>query len=521
MRAITARCSLRFDLSFKGSTENRAGGEHVAITGGAPRLHKGRSLFGEGILKERKFYLAGEWRRSEIETVIRSPYDGHEIAKVSLATERDVDEAIQKSVQAFDTTRRLTSAQRSRILSCLHQGVIERRTEIERTMAEESGKPIQQARQEVERGLCTLLLAAEEAKRLGGELIPLDLIDGNINKIGITRRVPIGPVLGIPAFNFPFNLVAHKIAPVLAAGNPVLLKPAPQTPLTSLLLAEIFDTAEAPEGMLSVLPCPNEVAERMVVDDRIKALTFTGSTKVGWYLKQRCGKKKVLLELGGNAGVIVDADADLNLAAQRCAMAAFAYAGQVCVSLQRIYAHSSIYSKFTEKLVGVARQLKLGDPLDETTQVGPMIDPAAAERSERLVQEAVLQGASVLIGGQRNEQFFAPTVLTNVKPGMRICQEEAFAPVVTVSPFDDIEEAIRLVNDTPYGLQSAIFTARVQNMMKAFNGIEAGSIIINDATLFRADNGPFGGFKDSGIGREAVQETLRQMTETKLMVLNC
>lgn len=471
-------------------------------------------------MRELKFYLAGEWRGSDSVAEIRSPFDGRPLAKVSLASEGDANEATQRALDAFERTRRLSSAQRSAILRGLYDGVIARRAAFERTMVEESGKPIQQVRQEIERGLCTLLLASEEAKRIGGEVIPLDLIASNNRSIGITRRVPLGPVLGIPAFNFPFNLVAHKMAPALAGGNTVLLKPAPQTPLTALLLAEIFAETDAPAGMLSVLPCTNEVAEQMVADDRIKALTFTGSTKVGWHLKSKCRKKKVLLELGGNAGVIVDLDADLAYAAQRCAMAAFAYAGQVCVSLQRVYVHARIYSEFVERLVSATEQHKVGDPMDERTHVGPMINLAAAERTEQLVAEAISDGAKLLTGGTRSGAFYAPTILSEVGPQMRVCQEEAFAPVLTVSPFDDIDEAVRLLNDTPYGLQAAIFTGRVQHVMKAFDEIEAGTIVINDATLFRADNGPFGGFKDSGIGREAVRETIEQLTETKLMAVN-
>lgn len=471
-------------------------------------------------MKDARFYLAGEWRGSDDTVVIRSPFDGRPIAKVSLAGERDADEAMQRAADAFEETRKLTSAQRSAILRDLHDGIVARREEIERTMVEESGKPIQQVRIEVERGLCTFLLASEEAKRVGGEVIPLDLIASNNRNIGITRKVPIGPVLGIPAFNFPINLVAHKIAPALAAGNTVLLKPAPQTPLTSLLLAEIFSGTNAPAGMLSVLPCTNEVAETMVVDDRVKALTFTGSTKVGWHLKSVCRKKKVLLELGGNAGAIVDADADLDYAARRCAMAAFAYAGQVCVSLQRVYAHASVYDEFADKLVRVTQGLKAGNPLEESTQIGPMIDLRAAERAENLVHESVSEGAKILTGGNRHGQFFDATILAGVTPAMRVCRDEAFAPILTVSPFEHLDEAIRLVNQTPYGLQAAIFTGRVQRMMRAFDGIEAGVIVVNDATMFRADNAPFGGFKDSGIGREDVRSTIDQMTETKLMALN-
>lgn len=437
-----------------------------------------------------------------------------------LATAPDAQEAVRRAKEAFAVTRKLSAAERSAILLRLRDGVLARRAEFERTMVEESGKPIQQARQELERGLCTLLLAAEEAKRIGGELIPLDLLDATANKIGITRRFPLGTVLGIPAFNFPFNLVAHKIAPALAAGNTVILKPAPQTPLTALLMAEVFDKTGAPPGMLSVLPCHNQVAETLVVHEDIQALTFTGSTRVGWHLKARCGKKRVLLELGGNAGVIVDSDARLDEAAQKCSMAAFAYAGQVCVSLQRIFVHFSVYKEFVDKLVACTQRLRVGDPFDEATHVGPMIDEAAAVRAEKLVRDAAASGAKVLTGGTRDRQFFQPTILADVTPEMKVCQEEAFAPVVTVSSFDQFDDAIRLVNCTPYGLQAGIYSGRLQNILKAFAEIEAGGIIVNDAPMFRADNGPFGGFKDSGIGREAVRETILQMTETKLLVLN-
>ncbi len=471
-------------------------------------------------MKEQKLYLGGEWRTSEEQTVLFAPASGQAIARLHLATPRAAEEAVRKAKEAFSATRKLTGAQRSAILLRLRDGVLARRAEFERTMVEESGKPILQARQELERGLCTLLLAAEEAKRIGGELIPLDLLDSTPNKVGITRRFPLGTVLGIPAFNFPFNLVAHKIAPALAAGNAVILKPAPQTPLTALLLAEVFGTAGAPEGMLSVLPCRNDVAETLVAHEDIQALTFTGSTRVGWHLKARCGKKRVLLELGGNAGVIVDSDANLDEAAAKCARAAFAYAGQVCVSLQRVFIHSSVYKEFVDRLVACTQGLRVGDPFDEATHVGPMIDEAAAMRAEKLVQDAVAGGARVLTGGRRDRQFFQPTVLAEVTPELKVCREEAFAPVVTVSPFAQFDDAIRLVNATPYGLQAGIFSGRIRNILQAFADIEAGGIIVNDAPMFRADNGPFGGFKDSGIGREAVRETILQMTETKLLVLN-
>jgi len=474
----------------------------------------------EDAVRERQFYLAGQWRGSSDRATIRSPYDDRPIAEVCLAGPADIEEATVAAVRSYEETRRLTAADRGTILHRLHSGIVARRSEFEETMVAEAGKPIQQVRLEIERGLCTIALAEEEARRVAGDVIPIDMLAANAGKLAITRRVPIGPVLGIPAFNFPFNLVAHKIAPALAAGNPVLLKPAPQTPLTALLLAEIFEATGAPPGMLSVLPCRNEVAEIMVADDRIKALTFTGSTKVGWYLKTKAGKKKLLLELGGNAGAIVDKDADLDNAARRCAVAAFAYAGQVCVSLQRLYVHRAVYPAFVERLLAVVGRLKLGDPMDEATVVGPMIDDRAAARGEQLIAETVAAGGRVLIGGTRQGRLLAPTVLADLTPGMRVSREEAFAPLVTISPFDDLDEAIRLVNDTPYGLAAGIFTGSIHSMMKAFDGIETGSLIVNDGPLFRADNAPFGGFKDSGIGREAVRETLEQFTETKLLVVS-
>lgn len=472
-------------------------------------------------MKERRLYLAGAWVESTTQETIRSPYDGQALARVHLATPAHADEAVSAAAAAFPETRRLPSVERSRILLRLRDGVAARRAEIERLMVGESGKPVSQARMEVERGLVTLSLAAEEARRVGGKVIPLDLLPANANKLGITRRVPIGPVLGIPAFNFPFNLVAHKIAPALAAGNPAILKPAPQTPLTALLIAEIFDGVGAPPGMLSVLPCDNAVAERLVADERIAALTFTGSSRVGWRLKQVCGKKRVLLELGGNCGAIVDADADLDAAAARCAMAGFAYAGQVCVSLQRVFAHRSVYPAFTEKLAAAASRLKLGDPADEATHVGPMISDAAAQRAEELLRDALSGGARLVTGGRRDGRMFSPTLLADATPELRVCREEAFAPIVTITPFGDIEEAIRLVNATPYGLSASIFTGRIAHMLKAFDGIESGTVLINEGPMFRADNGPFGGVKDSGIGRESVRDSLEQMTDVKTMVLSC
>jgi glyceraldehyde-3-phosphate dehydrogenase (NADP+) len=387
-------------------------------------------------------------------------------------------------------------------------------------MMAEAGKPIADVKREVSRAVQTFTIAAEEAKRIPGEVIPLDWTPGTDSHLGILRRVPIGPVLGITPFNFPLNLVAHKVAPALAAGNAILIKPAPQTPLTALLLGEVALEAGLPPGALNILPCDNTVAEQLVVDPRFKLLSFTGSAPVGWMLKAKCGKKKVVLELGGNAGVIVEPDADLEFAAQRCAAGGFGYAGQTCISVQRIFVHHSIAALFTERLLAQVARLKAGDPSDEATVVGPLIDQAAAQRVEAWVVEAVSQGASVLLGGRRRGSVMEATVLSQVTPAMKVSCQEVFGPVVTVTPYRHFNEAIAALNQSDYGLQAGVFTQDVNAIFHAFRQLEVGAVLANEIPTFRADHMPYGGVKDSGIGREGVQAAMEDMTEPRMLVLN-
>jgi acyl-CoA reductase-like NAD-dependent aldehyde dehydrogenase len=372
----------------------------------------------------------------------------------------------------------------------------------------------------VGRAISTFTIASEEAKRIPGEVVPLDITPGTDHHFGLAQRFPIGPILGITPFNFPLNLVAHKVAPALAVGNPIVLKPAPQTPLTSLLLGEVISKLGLPDGMVSIVPCTNAVAERMVMDDRFAMVSFTGSAAVGWKLKAKAGRKRVVLELGGNAGVIVEPDADLDYAAERCAVGGYGYSGQTCISVQRIYVHESAYQAFLERLLKRVGAFKVGNPADETTMIGPLIDEGAAKRLESWIQEAVSGGAKVRIGGKRLGSLLEATVLTDVKPEMKVNYEEAFGPLVNVTPYAKFEEAIAALNDSPYGLQAGVFTRDIKKAFQAYNEIEAGAVLINEIPTFRADQMPYGGVKNSGLGREGLRYAIEEMTERKLLVLN-
>jgi glyceraldehyde-3-phosphate dehydrogenase (NADP+) len=336
----------------------------------------------------------------------------------------------------------------------------------------------------------------------------------------MARRFPIGPVLGITPFNFPLNLVAHKVAPSLACGNPIVLKPAPQTPLTALMLGEVVLDAGLPPGAFSVVPCENAVAEQMVTDPRYKLLSFTGSAAVGWMLKAKAGKKRVVLELGGNAGVIVESDADLDVAVQRCATGGFTYAGQTCISVQRIFVHDAVYDRFVKGLLERVAMLKAGDPSAEDTVVGPLIDEAAARRVEEWVTEAVAQGARLLAGGKRSGALVQPTVLAEVARDMKVSCREIFGPVVTVSRYKRFEDALTMLNESDFGLQAGVFTQDVNRVFRAYRELEVGTVLANEIPTFRADHMPYGGVKDSGLGREGVRYAIEDMTELKLLVLN-
>ncbi len=416
------------------------------------------------------FFLDGKWIEEGDIVEIKAPYDGNVIANVFQGRREHAEAAIKAAVKAFGTTRRLPAFERQRVLRRVAQTISERKQEFSRTLAQEAGKPIKAARTEVERAIFTFTVAAEESTRIYGEYLPLDWQEFTAGRWGIVRRFPLGPLAGITPFNFPLNLVAHKVAPAIAAGCSMVLKPAPQTPLSALLLAEAVQQAGWPDGGLNVLPLSNEDAGLLVTDERIKLISFTGSAPVGWQIKKNAGKKKVILELGGNAGVIVHSDADLQYAADRCVAGGFAYAGQTCISVQRILVERSVYGKFTDLLLDGVKKLKTGDPLEESTDLGPLIRESDAARASDWVQEAVRGGARLLYGGHRTGSALEPTVLTGTRPEMKVNCQEIFA---------------------------------------------AG-----DVPSFRIDHMPYGGIKDSGLGREGLRYAIEEMTEPKLLVMN-
>jgi len=466
------------------------------------------------------FFVAGKWLTEGEAFEVLAPHDRSVVGTCYRATAAHADAAVAGAQRAFETTRKMPAYERQRVLQQVSAEVRARREEFARLIALEAGKPIKTARAEVDRAVFTFAVAADEALRIGGEWLPLDWQAATAGRAAVVRRFPLGPILGITPFNFPLNLVAHKVAPAIAAGCPIIIKPAPQTPLTSLLLAEVVEKAGWPAGALSVLPLSNPDAERLVTDDRLKLLTFTGSGAVGWALKAKAGKKKVALELGGNAGVIVHCDADLEYAVARCLQGGFSYAGQSCISVQRIVVHRAIESKFLELLVAGVKKLKTGDPLDESADVGPMISEDAARRAAAWIEEATASGARLETGGQRRGPFLEPAVLTHTRPDMKVNCQEVFAPVVTVEPYDDFSEAIRRINASPYGLQAGLFTRDAKLLFDAFEGLEVGGLIVGDVSSFRIDHMPYGGVKESGLGREGLRYAIEEMTEPRLLVLN-
>jgi len=466
------------------------------------------------------FLLDGEWVTEGSPSAVRSPSDQTVIATITQAQRKHVEAAIGAAVRAFASTRKLGAYERQRVLHAVAQGLTDRREEFALTLAREAGKPLKAARVEVERAILTFNVAAEESTRIYGEWLPLDFQPAAAGRWAIVRRFPVGPIATITPFNFPLNLVAHKWAPAMAAGCTIVHKPAPQTPLCSLLLAELVQGAGWPAGALNVLPVSIPDAELMVTDDRLKMLSFTGSAAVGWELKKKAGKKRVTLELGGNAAVVLHNDADLGYAAERCALGGFSYAGQTCISVQRILVERSVFEPFLDAFLPRVRKLKLGDPLDDTTDVGPMISEPAAERAQAWVQEALAAGAQLLCGGERRGALLEPTVLTGTQPEQRINCQEVFAPVVTVEPYHDFAAALKAVNNSPYGLQAGVFTRDAKLLFAAFEELEVGGVIAGDVPSFRMDPMPYGGVKDSGLGREGLRYAIEEMTERRILVLN-
>lgn len=466
-----------------------------------------------------KLLIGGRWKTTEKEHSVLSPYDGSTVGVTYLGGPAELKAAVDAAAAAFEETRAMPSHERAAAIEKVVDGLKGRADELSEVIAREAGKPIRDARGEVARAANTFQIAMEESKRLGGEVLPLDIFPGSEGRTGIVRRFPLGVVLGISPFNFPLNLVAHKVAPAMACGNTIVLKPAEKTPLSALILGEIITEAGWPAGGVNVVVATGPETEKLLDDDRIKKITFTGSAAVGWMIKAKAGQKRVTLELGGNAGAIVHGDADLEFAAKRCTIGAFSYAGQVCISVQRIYVERGVFDRFKELYLKEVASLKSGDPMDESTDVGPMIEAGALERTEEWVRDAVAEGAEVLAGGRRNGCFFEPTVLTGTKPSMKVCGEEVFAPVVTLEPYDDFKEAVTKVNKGLYGLQAGVFTKDLTRAFYAYERLDVGGVIVNDIPTFRVDNMPYGGVKMSGFGREGVKYSIEEMTELKLLAL--
>ena len=450
---------------------------------------------------------------------VRSPYDDSVVGEAAVPSEAAVDAALDAAVAAAPLLAAMPAWERSERLLAASARIGERLEELARTISLEAGKPIREARGEASRAVYVFRWAGEQAKRMEGRWLPFDTEPGLGTRAGLMRRFPIGPVLAVTPFNFPLNLVAHKVAPALAAGNPVLVKPASQTPLSALALAEILAEDDWPAGAIGVLPVPGARAGRIAADPRIRGITFTGSDEVGWDLKAANPRKKVTLELGGNAAVLVEPDADLGLAVDRLSFGAYAFAGQVCISTQRILVAREVADDFVAAFVARAGRLHAGDPLDDTTDLAPMISSAEVARVAEWVREARDDGADLLLGGGEDGRFHAATVLENVPHDARCWQDEVFGPVACIDRYDGLEEGVRLANGTRYGLQAAIFTRDLDAAMRAFASIDAGAIVVNEAPFFRAVQQPYGGTRDSGYGREGVTSAMEEMTEPRLLVL--
>lgn len=465
-------------------------------------------------------YIDGKWIKKDTTYPLYSPYNGQFIANISAADEQDVQRAIEGAHQAFLTFRERPAYERANILAAVVEQLKARKEELVEVLVKETGKPIRLARTELERTINTYQFSAEEAKRLYGETIPMDAASGGEDRLGMTWREPIGVVVAITPFNFPFNLVAHKVGPAIAVGNTVVLKPAEQTPLSALKIAEIFAEAGLPAGALQVVTGSGEkLGDALIQHDLVKKVTFTGSVPVGKQIKAKAGLKKTTLELGSNSGLIIEADVPLDKIIPRCVEGAFSFSGQVCISLQRIYVQQAIYEEFSQKFIAKTNQLRIGDPFREETDISSMIHPRETERALKWVNNAVQAGAKVGCGGKVEKGIFLPTVLLGGDQRLEVVCKEVFAPIVTIIPYQTLDEAIAYVNDSNYGLNAAIYTMDINKAFYAAKRLEAGGVIINDIPTFRVDHMPYGGVKESGYGREGVKYAIRDMTELKLVTI--
>ncbi|MFH1024064.1 MAG: aldehyde dehydrogenase family protein [Planctomycetota bacterium] len=465
-------------------------------------------------------FIGGKWGRGGPALAVRNKYSGDVIGTIATARAAEVDAALAAAADAVPVVAALPAFRRSEILAKAAALLRERAEPMARVIAAEAGKALKFARIEVDRAVGTIIAAAEEAKRIHGETVPLDAIPSGQGYFGFWVRRPVGLVVAIAPFNFPLNLVVHKVAPAIAAGNALVLKPASATPLTAAALCRILEESGIPPGGINlVVGSGGDVGDPLVADPRVAKVTFTGSRDVGARILARAGVKKVTLELGNAAPVVITAGTDLGFAARRCAVGAFYNSGQVCISVQRIYVEKPAYAAFLEKFIAATNALVVGDPLDETTDVGPMISELEAKRVEAWVAEATAGGASVTTGGRRDGSVYAPTILTGVKPGMKVVDEEIFGPVAVVSPVADFDEGLARADATAYGLQAAVFTRDVNQVLRAVRRLNFGGVIVNDTPNFRADHMPYGGTRQSGLGREGVRYAIEEMTNLQMVVI--
>ncbi len=470
---------------------------------------------------EFKNFINGTYVDSSVKLNVINPYSGEVAGKVSQVGHEELEEAIGCASSSFNLTKKFPVYKKVEILKYIANRIKEEKEDFAKLITLEAGKPIKDSRIEVDRAVNTFNLASEEVSRINGEYFPLDIIPSCAGRKAITGRFPRGPVAAISPFNFPLNLVAHKVAPAIAAGNPVIMKPSSQTPMTALKLAGIIGETDFPKGAVNALCCPSRIAEKLASDNRVKVLSFTGSPPVGWHLKSLATQKQVTLELGGNAGVIVHNDCDVDSAVKRCVTGSFSFSGQVCISVQRIFVQNKIFHIFLDKFIEETKKLKTGDPFDENTDIGPMINSAGKDKAMSFIEDALSRGARLLLGGKSTGgNMVEPAVLTEVKPSMKVFCEEAFSPVVSIMAYEDFLEAVDMVNNSIFGLQCGVFTGDIKNIFYAFEHIETGGVIINDISTFRADNMPYGGIKESGFGREGLRYAIEEMTELKLLVLN-
>ena len=465
------------------------------------------------------YYLANEAVFANTDLEVTDKYSGEVASRVAMADTQTIDTAIDWAVKAEKPMAAMAPYERQEILNHCVKRFQERFDELAEALCVEAGKPIKDARGEVTRLIDTFRVAAEEAVRIDGEVLNLEISARARGYRGFVKRVPIGACSFISPFNFPLNLAAHKVAPAIAAGCPFVLKPASRTPIGALIIAEVLAETDLPKGAFSVLPCHREGADLFTVDDRFKLLSFTGSPAVGWDLKARAGRKKVVLELGGNAACVVDEDTDLDDALERIVFGAFYQSGQSCIGVQRIYAHANFYEEFRDRLVECTKALKKGDPKEEGTFIGPMISKGEATRLHNWIQEGIEEGGTLLCGGERHGAMLDPTLLENVPKGCAVVEQEAFGPVAVLQPFDDFDAVLDSVNDSAFGLQAGIFTRDLYKAQKAWDELEVGGVVIGDVPSWRVDNMPYGGVKDSGLGREGIRWAIADMTEERLMVI--